>query len=632
MCGIAGIIDLRDSSFDETTLVKMNDAIVSRGPDQEGYFFAGHNNQTTLSDSPAFSHNFKFKVALAHRRLSIIDLSDGFQPMISDGESAIVFNGEIYNYLEIRNDLKDYGVFFETNSDTEVILKAYRRWGFDCLKKLNGMFAFAIYDMRKNILFAARDRLGKKPFYFKKDDNSFIFSSELPSLLRAVKLGDSDVNTSCIASFLQFQYVHSPQSIYKNIYKLKPAHFISLDLGSGQMQESSYWKLSAQTDYSMSFEEASEEAGNILENATSIRLRSDVPVAAFLSGGVDSSMICSLMRKISDKSFTAFTIGYENVDFDESAHAAETAKHLGLDFHKEIIDIDFFDDIDGILTRFGEPFGDSSCLPTYAVSKIASSDYKVVLTGDGGDEIFAGYNTYESIRQNVSCASSNGCFSGFIGKLKRMILNTPDSDAFAYRRHHRQVMTLFKDEELQNLLLPDIWDNRREPNERYLEKPENWLVDCQHSDLKTYLVDDILTKVDRMSMMNSLELRSPLLDYRLVELAFRLPMEYKFCKTQSGVWEKKRILKNIASKYLSRETLDRPKQGFGFPVGNFLDKNAFLFKKLLTDFRSSTEKFFYLKPIEDMLKKHGDMNTAVRLWYIYCFIVWHHRYIASNHG
>ncbi|NOY75829.1 MAG: asparagine synthase (glutamine-hydrolyzing) [Kiritimatiellaeota bacterium] len=627
MCGICGIIRFDDQPVDIDALVRMNDALSHRGPDAEGFLLVGRVGETECFHDSRPNPSFDPGVGLGHRRLSIIDIDGGQQPMsYENGYFWVVFNGEIYNYIELKQELSNLGRRFHSTSDTEVLLAAYAQWGEKCLDRINGMFSFCIYDIKSKRLFMARDRLGKKPLYYHRTDSCFLFSSELPSLLAAIDVSDDDLDFSMIGSYIQYQYIHSPKTIFKNIRKMEAGSCVTLTLDGASWNERRYWEIKQFADTDLSYDDACEKLTELLYDAVKIRLRTDVAYSAFLSGGIDSSMICKIIAEIAGDSFTAYTIGYEDAAFDESPYAAEIAESIGVKHHFEIIGTDFFDNVDDIIAQFGEPFADSSALPTYAVSKIAASNYKVALTGDGGDEIFAGYNSYDTIRNDLAGhAPERLCGVRIPDRVRAWMSKCGVFPPGDYKRSHRRAMTIWSNDAIADILRPEL---AADGLDEYMSAPPDWLTDCQYCDLKTYLHNDILTKVDRMSMMNSLELRSPLLDYRIVEFAFSLPPEYKYAKTSDG-WEKKRILKRVASKFLSKETLARPKRGFGFPVHNFMRGRKNLFETLLTEHLPVTRRFFRESAIKTMLDSSAEIGVATRLWYIYCFIVWRERYLSK---
>lgn len=627
MCGIAGIINFDRSPVDLHALEGMADALAHRGPDQKGYYLFGARGGKcfdSLSDNPE-PLEWGAWLGLAHRRLSIIDLSEGSQPMSTpDGHFTVVFNGEIYNYVELRAELEKLGCKFRTHSDTEVILHAFETWAERCFTRFNGMFSVAIFDREARKVVFARDRLGKKPLFYSHDGHQFIFSSELPSLLRAIDSNDAEIDYSQIHMYLQYQYIHSPQTIYKNIKKLEQGHYAVLDLETFNFQNRGYWSLVPKADTLITFGDAKEKLKELLYDAVRIRLRSDVPYSAFLSGGIDSSMICSIVSELAGNDFTAFTIGYKNRSFDESIFAKEIARKLGIRHQYEILSADFVENIEDIATQFGEPFADSSAIPTYMVSKIAARDYKVAITGDGGDEIFAGYNSYDTIRHGMR-GSPPKSFAGIRipGKVRALLGKAGIFKPEHYKTIHRRAMTLWSSCELKDILLPEFIPEADCCQDEYLSDPPDWLTDCQYCDLKTYLHNDILVKVDRMSMMNSLELRSPLLDYRIVEFAFSLPPEYRYAMSSKGEGGKKHILKEIAADVIGREAVNRPKQGFGFPLHEFVGNKNNPFEKILGEYKQTTEKFFRVDKIAEMMKSGHDMGSATKLWYIYCLVAWH---------
>ena len=633
MCGIAGIINLDRSPVDLRALENMAEALAHRGPDQKGYYLFGDNGGRNLADlsKKAELHENRAWLGMAHRRLSIIDLSDGTQPMsLPENRLTVVFNGEIYNFIELRSELETLGCEFRTHSDTEVILHAFESWGEKCFSRFNGMFSIAIFDRDARKVILARDRLGKKPLFYFNDSNRFVFSSELPSLLKALDTGDAEIDFSLIHMYLQYQYIHSPRTIYKDIKKLEQGHYAVLNIENADFQRCGYWTLVPEADPLITFEDAKAKLKELLYDAVKIRLRSDVPYSAFLSGGIDSSMICSIVSELAGNEFTAFTIGYKNRSFDESVFAKEIARKLGVRHQYEILAADFVENIEDIATQFGEPFADSSAIPTYMVSKIASRAYKVAITGDGGDEIFAGYNSYDTIRHGMRGSPPESLAGIRIpGKIRTLLGKAGVFRPEHYKTTHRKAMTLWSSCELGEILLPEFIPGEDRCYDEYLSDPPDWLTDCQYCDLKTYLHNDILVKVDRMSMMNSLELRSPLLDYRIVEFAFSLPSEYRYSMSSKGDGGKKHILKEIASDVIGREAVNRPKQGFGFPLHELVGNKNNPFDKILGDYRPTTEKFFRVDGVDKLMKSKLDMGSATKLWYIYCLVAWYSKHVGT---
>ena len=379
MCGITGILHFDPRrKVQHSTLKKMTDIIRHRGPDGEGFYI-------------------KNNIGFGHRRLSIIDLDTGEQPMFNDDASlALVFNGEIYNYIELRDELKNYGYHFKTNSDTEVIIKAYEQWGFECQNKFNGMWAFALWDDRKKMLFLSRDRIGEKPLHYSLYDNSFIFGSEIKTLFQ---YGIPRVpRLELIEIYLSLTNIPAPDTFYKNIYKLMPGHFITVQ--NGHVKEKVYWELPQIDEHNMLTDKNRiyEQFETLLTDSIKIRMRSDVPYGAFLSGGLDSSSIVALMSDISSKPVHTFTIGFEQQEFDESFLAKEVSNKFNT-IHERgtVVPDNFYDALKRIAFHYDEPFGDSSAIPTGYVSEFASQKVKMVLTGDGGDEVLSGYPSYQGV-------------------------------------------------------------------------------------------------------------------------------------------------------------------------------------------------------------------------------------------
>lgn len=653
MCGITGFYDLKasaGSSEIQRNIEKMTSAIAHRGPDSAGFWLD--------QDTP---------LALGHRRLAIVDLSpSGHQPMTSaSGRYVIVFNGEVYNFQGLRRELEDNGLTFRGHSDTEVLLAGIENWGLEItLEKCNGMFAFALWDTKAKILHLIRDRVGKKPLYFGILGKKFVFCSELKAL-HALTSERPEIDRNSIALFLQHNYVPSPWSIYKGIYKLPPGHMASFPLEkiSGASDENlfrfiePFW--TARTAALQALEhplEVSEQAAldlldDVVTKAVTGRMVADVPLGAFLSGGIDSSLVVSIMARNSDLPPQTFSIGYDEVNFNEAHYAHKIARHLGTN-HTE-----FYlrpDDALSLLDRlpeiYDEPFADSSQIPTLQVSELARKHVTVALSGDGGDELFFGYRRYEEamnlhrtlcripvftkplLGQGLRALSEEGWNSVFsVSGLSKI------SKHFSGNRMHGLAAILGLQSELDvygwlmsNWKNPYAVINEAAPRNRFFSAydikslPVDFASGMMLHDFVNYLPEDNLVKVDRASMAHALEVRCPLLDYQVAELAWRMPKSLKY-KNGRG----KYILRKLLERYLPLELFDRPKQGFSVPVGNWLRGPLKDWgETLLAEQRLRNEGFFNPAPIRKKWQEHqaGTHDWHPHLWNILMFQVWYERW------
>ncbi|MDH4027468.1 MAG: asparagine synthase (glutamine-hydrolyzing) [Nitrospirota bacterium] len=610
MCGIAGITTLNEQGIREEWLHAMCSHMLHRGPDDEGYF----------TDE---------RTGLGMRRLNIIDIETGKQPISNEDSSIhVIQNGEIYNYVELRADLINKGHSFRTNSDTEVIVHAYEEYGPDFVDQLNGMFAIAIWDSRKKSLYLYRDRLGEKPLYYYQDDKFLVFASEMQSILASGINGlDITIDHEALNYYLIFGAVPAPYAIIKNIKKLLPGHY--MEVSRGKMTSKKYWDVLYEEDASKKEADILDEFADILDDSVRIRLRSDVPLGAFLSGGVDSSAIVACAAKQAPD-ISTFSIGYRDDKFDESRYAKDIADHLGVRNETLLLDNITPDEVISIMSGFDEPFYDSSAIPTYYVSKLARAHVTVALSGDGGDELFSGYSHYRQyLRAYNDVAKWNRTASAF--PLLKLLENsghfmkfrsTPDyfckgfsKVPFKYRR---------------KLIAPAHIHDEGSFISGILNEKESWPPVSQFScmDLKNYLPNDILTKVDRMSMKVSLEVRVPLLDYRLVEFAAKIPQHMKF-----STGSPKQIFKDLIRKRFIRDedtfrTVTRPKHGFKFPLGQMLnnDLKATVHDHLLSkDFLDAFG--FPGKVVRKMLYNYYEKRTGGKyIWTMFCLSLWHQRF------
>lgn len=628
MCGICGFINNSpDNQAREAILRPMCDAITHRGPDEDGYFLRRH-------------------VALGMRRLSIIDLQTGKQPICNEDQSIwIVFNGEIYNFQELRAELEAKGHVFRTRTDTETIVHAYEEWGVDCPKKLNGMFGFSIWDERKQQLFIARDRLGIKPMYYYAGDDLFAFGSELKSIIKHPKV-PRELDQKALDLFLTYEYVPAPYSILKNIKKLPAAH--TLVLKDGAVTIKRYWEQEF-AENGREQKDMQQDLLALLEDAVKIRLVSDVPLGAFLSGGIDSSTIVALMSKVMDQPVKTFSIGFEDSSYNELGYARTIAEHFKTDHKEFIIKPDALDLTEKLVHHLDEPFGDFSIFPTYLVSKIAREHVKVVLSGDGGDELFGGYDTYvadwtdRQYRKYVPAAIRNKIVAplvnmlppqdqkkGFINKSRRFV----EGSQLPLDLQHTRWMTFLQEQEKQQLYSESLLASRTSDlpfdlMRSYFKRANtaDRINQQSYVDINTYLCDDILVKVDRMSMAASLEARVPMLDHRVVEFSGRVPGHYKLQGNST-----KYILKEAIRELIPNQIIDRGKEGFSIPIKTWLKAELNpLMEDMLSPDRIKREGLFESSHIEKLKSEHmaSKENHSHRLWALMVFHIWKDIYLDS---
>jgi asparagine synthase (glutamine-hydrolysing) len=606
MCGIAGIIHSDGRPVSKERLAAMSRALLHRGPDDEGFF---------LTESGAPSAGFAF------RRLSIIDLSDGHQPM-RHGRRVIVFNGEIYNFLELRRECEAQGSRFKTRSDTEVLLHLYDRLGEKMLEKLNGMFAFAIWDEEKRELFAARDRLGIKPFYYFYDGKTFAFASEIKALVRSGEV-PLDFDRVGLMDFFAYRFVPAPHTVLKQVKKLRPGHFIRLS-SSGQILESSYWTLREGPCPARSEAEAAEQLTALLEDSVRLQMISDVPLGAFLSGGVDSSLIAALMARRSPGKVQTFSIGFESgTGVDETEHARKVARHLGTEHHELVLTPKDLLHAERVFETMNEPVADPTVLPTAILSRFARERVKVALTGEGGDELFAGYNRYKA----VLYAQWAGRFPGALRPMASAVLRRtgrgeafraiPDVGAHNWFLFNRD-FSLGKLEPLFHLREANgsKWSSYLHPDDPsdiaapHFSDPLNAVLDFER---RTSLSDRLLMKVDMASMGCSLEARPPYLDHRMVEFAFSLPARYKIRNFKG-----KHVLRKAAERFLPSDICWRRKHGFIVPIARWINAGSRESLDALLDEKTlDSIGFFNGKAIQmekEKIYNNQNMESIVLLW------------------
>ena len=632
MCGICGKVDFNGRNVPEELIRRMSSTLLHRGPDAGGVYTGG-------------------RVGLGHRRLSVIDLSSAAnQPMANeDGSIRIVFNGEIYNYQELKKNLQKQGHLFSSDSDTEVILHLYEEEGPECVKRLRGMFAFAIWDDRKESLFLARDRVGKKPLYYHLDDNCLIFASEIKAILQ-----DSDVNKKpdiiAIHHYLTYQCVPSPFSAFEGIKKLPPSHYLLCK--DKKVHIKRYWKLSYMPKYAVTSgveeREVEEELLEKLKEAVKIRLVSDVPLGVFLSGGIDSSAIVALMTAMTDKPVKTFSIGFKSEAHDERRYARVVAERFGTEHAEFVVEPEATEILPKLIWHYNEPFADQSAIPTYYVAKLAREYVTVALTGDGSDEMFAGYERYvaneiarvsrryvpaalvKKILPFVMMLPQGNDLNSLVWKLKRFLqeyTKTPEISNASWNCH-------FSHEMKQGLYSSDLWARvssidsfdliMKEYNDT---DAETFLDKTLYADVMTYLPDDLLVKVDVASMAHALEARSPFLDHELMEYVAKIPSALKLKRRMT-----KYILKKALKGILPGEITSRKKKGFVVPIDRwFRGELREMAYDMLLGQRSIERGYFNKSFIQRILDEHvsGKWNWQYHIYNLLMLELWHREFIDS---
>jgi asparagine synthase (glutamine-hydrolysing) len=629
MCGIVGKLVTRgDERVTRELLSRMNDTLSHRGPDGDGLYLDG-------------------PVGLGHRRLSIIDLGGGAQPMFNADRSAcIVFNGEIYNFKLLRAELEGLGRVFSTDSDTEVILAAYDQFGEQCVERLRGMFAFAIWDIPRQRLFLARDRLGIKPLYYYDDGKRLLFASEVKAILEDPEI-DRTLDHTAIDDYLTYLYVPAPKSIFARIRKLEPGHTLTVD--SEGVRDREYWDLSFKTRNGLDEEEWSEQLRRTLTDSVDCHLVADVPLGAFLSGGLDSSAIVGVMSKLVDRPVSTASIGFTDKKFDELEHARAVARHFGVDPYEKTVDPSAAEVLDRLMWHYDEPFADSSMVPTYYVSKIARERVTVCLSGDGGDENFAGYRRYKfdlfenQVRRLLPAALRGPVFGG-LGRLypkadwlprmfraKTLLTNLGLDPDLAYHR----TMSWFTPEMKRDLYRGELaretagYDPFDVMRRHYAKADtDDPLGRVLYVDIKTYLVDDILTKVDRASMANSLEVRVPLLDHEVVEFAASIPTRFKLRGGQG-----KYIFKKSMEGLVPHDIAHRTKMGFSVPLAGWLrGELKGMFEERVLDSGAFVSGLLDQQAIRRMWQQHQrkTRDYSYHLWALLVLESWGRRFVEGR--
>jgi asparagine synthase (glutamine-hydrolysing) len=620
MCGIAGITNTSGEGVDAQTIHQMCQTLVHRGPDDEGIFV-------------------KDGIGLGMRRLSVIDVAGGHQPVFNEDRSvAVVCNGEIYNFRDLRDELEGAGHRFCTHSDTEVIVHLYEEHGAECVKKLRGMFAFALYDEREQRLLLARDRVGKKPLHYAFVDGRLLFGSEIKAIL-AVAPELNQIHSEALLQYCYFGYVPDPLTAFSRIKKLPPGHI--LEFGQGKIATRQYWDFPRYgTRQPRSEEECLEQLEHLLAEAVRLRLVSDVPLGALLSGGADSSLVAALMAKATSGRVKTFSIGFRQADFDEAPYARKVAERFDTDHHELVLDPDIVQTVGMLSGVLEEPFGDSSLLPTYYVCKLARQHVTVVLSGDGGDELFAGYDRYRILLRDRSYAWLPDVARKFYREhVHNSVPYAMPGHGLAYSvslpwpERYIEGISLQPFDRGMRLLSEDFARSDVEPLQRMRDvlqaAPGDSPLDrVLYLDSKTYLPGDILTKVDRMSMANSLEARVPILDHVFVEWVTALPSEWKLRgRTQ------KYILRKLAERAgVPKEVLDRPKRGFSLPLVHWMrEELKDLIVTTLTEPRTAQRGYFNPRGVCRMLDEHfrGRRDHSARIWRLLMLELWHRNFVEA---
>jgi asparagine synthase (glutamine-hydrolysing) len=624
MCGIAGYASFNSlKTIDKDVLTKMVNILFHRGPDEMGM-------------------DIRNSVAMGMRRLSIIDVKGGSQPIYNEDNTVwTVFNGEIYNFKDIRKELQSKGHIFKTNTDTEVIVHGYEEYGSDFVKQLNGMFAIAVHDIKRNKLLLARDHIGIKPLYYTYNDKRIIFGSEIKSILVSKDV-DVELDLNSLGEFLSWEYVPGKSTLIKNVKKLEPGNFLEIDLNDPNCEPIEYWDIPFYgfENNSFSSDEWIEKIDFQLRKSTKMQMISDVPLGAFLSGGVDSSLIVSSMENAK-----TFSIGFDDPTYNELKWARKVADHLHVNHMDEIIKPDVLNLFEHLMFFLDDPIGDFSIFPTYLVSKLARRHVTVALSGDGGDELFGGYETYlaqnkEKIFERIPAFIRKGIIEKSINNLKptskkKGIVNKSKRfvEGISYNKNLSHARwRMFLNEELKKNLFtsPTVSLITTNHIEELLNRAGNRdnLNKSLYVDVKSYLSDNILTKVDRMSMAVSLEARVPYLDIDLVALAFQIPEKYKVSSGKTKI-----ILKKLACKYLPEECIYRPKEGFSIPIKNWL-LNEFkpLMDDLLDKNKIAKDEIFNSAIIDRIKSEHisGKANHSHILWSLIVFQDWKKRWLEGG--
>ncbi len=627
MCGINGILYKNEHLSIGVELQKMNDAIIHRGPDAEGTYI------------------YQERLAMGMQRLSIIDLSSGNQPIYNDDRSlVIVFNGEIYNFLILKEKLKAKGLVFRTNSDTEVLLKMYEIYGVEAFKQLNGMFAFSIHDIKLNKLFIVRDRFGEKPLYYYKNEECIYWASELKSIKIVAPKIKNAISRKALSLYFALSYIPAPYSIYQDVSKLRAGHYLSIDTNNNCISEHIYWDITKPKTLINDYDEAKQKLKELLVDSVEKRMIADVPIGVFLSGGVDSTIIAAIMANLSpNKKIKTFSIGFDSGAYDETPKARQAAEYIGSEHYEFRLNGEtVLEQIDKVILNFDEPFADSSSLPTYLVAHETAKHVKVALTGDGGDEVFGGYNKYllssygaiyskfipdsfntkiiKPLAQKYFSKVKNTKSKGY--KINRFIQATGKD----WVKRHLDIMSLsFNETEKKALLIngeyPSLESILNSDIMSATAFSDDILKAVRYLDKNISLEGDMLVKVDRTSMLNSIECRAPYLDHRLMEFSYQIPDNFLI-----NGQNKKRILKDTFSDMLPKGFFNTSKSGFEMPIGDWF--RAELKQDLLTTLAEDNldkHDLFNKQLIQELINQHlyQGMDNSRKIWALYCLQKWY---------
>ncbi len=624
----------------------MADTLIHRGPDGEGFYVNSLTSPNPAPGKAVHRTDGIGNVALGHRRLSIIDIDGGHQPLSNEnGTIWVTYNGEIYNFQLIREELKKKGHNFKTNCDTEIIVHGYEEWGADCVRKFRGMFAFAVWDTKDQSLFLARDRVGIKPLYYYVDSEKFVFGSEIKAILAADNISN-EINHQAFFDYLNLLYIPAPKSIIQKIKKLLPGHTLQVKTGRQDSEPQKYWDLSFLTvDDELTESEWCEQLIDKLKESIKIRMISDVPLGAFLSGGVDSSAVVALMSSLSDRPVKTSSIGFSDDKFNELVYADKIVEKYKTDHSQRVVEVDAVELLEKLVWYYDEPFADSSAIPTYLVSKSTRERVTVALSGDGGDENFAGYRRYyfdlleNKLRSRLPDFFRGTVIAGLarvypkadwlpqIFRAKTLLSNLAMSPMEGYFNsmswfgpYKNKILSKDMQASLADYSPANLFSSYGD-----LCDSSNPLAKVQYVDIKTYLVDDILTKVDRASMANSLEVRVPLLDHEFMELAATMPPSLKL-RGKEG----KYLLKKSLEPLLPHNILYRPKMGFSIPLSNWLRNDLRkIFEDTVLSDDSVISNYLDMNMVCEIWKKHqlGISDYANELWAILFFAAWSRKFI-----
>jgi asparagine synthase (glutamine-hydrolysing) len=615
MCGVVGILEFSDRTPSSRDVELMTGRLQHRGPDGQGVHIHG-------------------PVALGHRRLSIIDLVSGSQPMTNeDGQVWITYNGELYNFSELRTELKSAGHTFRTSSDTEIIVHAWEEWGEACVERFRGMFAFAIADYRRRVVFLARDHLGIKPLYYFQTRQRMAFASELQAL-RALTNCPDEIDPKSVDDYLFLLCVPPPKTIYKDIFKLQPAHRMTIAFDGRTNGPEPYWKLEFRPQSGVSLREWTERLEYVLRDSVRVHLMSDVPFGAFLSGGIDSTAVVAMMSEEMTEPVKTFSIGFEEAEFNELEYARLAAQRFGTEHHEEMVHADAVSILPELVRHYGEPFGDSSAIPTYFVSRLARRHVTMALTGDGGDEAFLGYGRYFGWCEWVNPGlAKRAAWKRFLRPALQMVMphRFPAKRAVMPEEWLPWIAGITRDVR-REIWRPELVHLIDEPIAQLggiLHEAENVAPEQigQFVDYQTYLPNDILTKVDIASMMHSLETRTPLTDVRVAEFAATMPWKINLQRNQHGALTGKHVLKRIVGKHFGPEFLERKKAGFGIPLNHWFEKGGALRQELTDRLCSRNAQIYrYLRPdaVQHLLDQHSvrESDNSQRLWQLLFLETW----------